>query len=145
MTYRHVDPSATSVSGTRRVGTASSLFDLSGRVAIVTSAHGGIGFAIAEGLASAGARVILAGRDPAKTAAAPQRIQSSGGSATSLGVDLTKGDSVMSMVDSVLGSCGRIDVLVTKTGTRVPQLPERDEPASWRAGLDPSLGGALVC
>src|SRR4051812_677288 len=115
MTYRNADRSPTSVSGTRRIGTASSLFDLSGSVALVLGGHGAIGFAMAEGLASAGATVVLAGRDADKTAAAAQRIRSNGANAMSLGVDLSDPASVMSMVDSVLGSCGHIDVLVTKS------------------------------
>src|SRR3954468_5006527 len=114
MTHPYLQARPTSVSGTQRVGTASTLFDLSGRVAIITGGHGGVGFAMAEGLASAGATVVLAGRDADKTAAAAHRIQSNGARAMSLGVDLSDRISVTSMVNAVLQSCGHIDVLVTK-------------------------------
>jgi NAD(P)-dependent dehydrogenase (short-subunit alcohol dehydrogenase family) len=56
-------------------------FDLSGRVALVTGGNGGIGFGMAEGLAAAGAAVMIAGRDRAKSEAAVVRLREAGGTA----------------------------------------------------------------
>ena len=58
-----------------------SLFDLSGRVAIVTGGNGGIGLGMAEGIAAAGATVVLAGRNAEKGAAAVKQIEDAGGKA----------------------------------------------------------------
>src|SRR5438552_1534727 len=66
-------------------GKCMSLFDLTGRVAIVTGGNGGIGLGMAEGLAAAGALVVLAGRNAAKGAAAVKQIEAAGGKVINIG------------------------------------------------------------
>ena len=76
-----------------------SLFDLSGRVAIVTGGNGGIGLGMAEGLASAGAIVVLAGRNAKKGETAVQRIARTGGEAEFAEVDVTSETSCRVLID----------------------------------------------
>ena len=80
-----------------------SLFDLSDHVAIVTGGNGGIGLGMAEGLASAGAIVVLAGRNAKKGEAAVQRIVHAGGKAEYAAVDVTSARSVSSRCDESHG------------------------------------------
>ena len=78
-----------------------SLFDLSGRVAIVTGGNGGIGLGMAEGLAAAGATVVLAGRNATKGAAAVKQITDAGGKAEFAEVDVTSENSCRALIDGV--------------------------------------------
>ena len=64
------------------------LFDLSGRVAVITGGNGGIGLGMAKGMAAAGATIVVAGRDAAKNTAAVQRDPSAGGKASAIPVDV---------------------------------------------------------
>ncbi len=88
------------------------LFDLTGRRALVTGSSQGIGFALAEGLAAAGAHVVLNGRDAAKLAAAAARIP---GAAT-LAFDATDHDAVRTAIDAFEGAGQPIDILVNNAG-----------------------------
>ncbi len=98
-------------------------FDLSERVAIVTGGSKGLGQAMAAGLASAGANVLLTSRhaDEAQTAAA-EIAADFGHKAVGLAADVTKPDDVRSMVDAALSEFGRIDILINNAGvnTRGP-------------------------
>ena len=92
------------------------VFDLSGKVALVTGAHRGLGFAIAQGLARAGAQVILNGRTEKTLADAAQTLDAQGLSiATSL-FDVTDRDAVRHSVATLERSHGAIDVLVNNAG-----------------------------
>ena len=70
------------------------MFDLRGKVAIVTGGNGGIGLGMAHGLARAGARVVVAGRNAAKSAAAVEALTAAGGDALALEVNVTDESSV---------------------------------------------------
>ncbi|HEX8375086.1 MAG TPA: SDR family NAD(P)-dependent oxidoreductase, partial [Geminicoccaceae bacterium] len=69
------------------------MFDLAGRVAVVTGGNGGIGLGMARGLAQAGAGVVIAARDPAKSATAVAELEALGVPAAALAVDVTSEDS----------------------------------------------------
>src|SRR3954452_22870011 len=99
--------------------------DLSGRTAVVTGANGGLGFQTALALAGAGAHVVLAARDPSKTAAAEARIRERYPSASLEVVPLDLGDlSVVSAAaQKVLGGHERVDILVNNAG--VMAMPQR--------------------
>ena len=99
--------------------------DLTGRTAVVTGANGGLGFQTALGLAGAGAHVVLAARDPSKTAAAEARIRERYPSASLEVAPLDLGDlaRVSAAAQQVLERHDRIDVLVNNAG--VMAMPQR--------------------
>ncbi|MCA0030375.1 SDR family oxidoreductase [Mesorhizobium sp. B1-1-9] len=103
---------------------SSTLFDLIGRAALVTGSSQGIGFALARGLAEAGAKVVLNGRDGAKLAEAAARIKG----AETLAFDATDHDAVRSAIDSFELSGGPIDILVNNAGMQF-RTPLEDFPA----------------
>ena len=76
-----------------------SLFDLTGKTALITGAWRGIGFALAGGLARAGANIILNGRDSDKTAAAVSALQAAGYSATEIVFDVTDNAATLAAID----------------------------------------------
>lgn len=86
--------------------------DLSGQVALVTGASKGIGAAVAEALAAAGAHVVLTARDTKKLEAVEQRIFDAGGAATIAPVDLTEADSIARLAAAVAGRWPALDVMV---------------------------------
>jgi NAD(P)-dependent dehydrogenase (short-subunit alcohol dehydrogenase family) len=99
--------------------------DLTGRTAVVTGANGGLGFQTALALAGAGAHVVLAARDPAKTAAAVARITARYPAASLEVVPLDLGDlsAVTTAADAVLARHERVDLLVDNAG--VMAMPQR--------------------
>jgi NAD(P)-dependent dehydrogenase (short-subunit alcohol dehydrogenase family) len=109
----------------RMAWTETDIPDLSGRTAVVTGANGGLGLQTALALAGAGAHVVLAARDPSKTAAAEVRIRERYPSASLEVVPLDLGDlSVVSAAaDTILAGHQRVDVLVNNAG--VMAMPQR--------------------
>ncbi len=95
---------------------SASPFDLSGRVALVTGAYRGLGFAIARGFAQAGARVILNGRKPAELAAAVEKLAGEGLAADTATFDVTQRDAVHAAVAAVAAKHGPVDILVNNAG-----------------------------
>jgi len=103
---------------------SSTLFDLTRRTALVTGSSQGIGFALAKGLAEAGARVVLNGRDATKLTAAAARIPG----ARTLVFDATDHAAVRSAIDGFELSGGQIDILVNNAGMQF-RAPLEDFPA----------------
>jgi gluconate 5-dehydrogenase len=111
--------------------TASS-FDLTGRRALITGSGSGIGLAYAEGLAAAGAEIILNGRDKAKLATAEAGLRSKGYKVSSRAFDVTDPEAVQSGVDAIEKEIGPIQVLVNNAGMTIRQ-PLEDFPVdAWR-------------
>jgi len=101
------------------------LFDLSGRAAIVTGASRGIGRAIAEGLAAAGASVVVAARNASLCEEVAAAITSRGGKAAAVSFDLAESESHAAVVDAAIASFGRLDVLVNNGAILKPHFIER--------------------
>ena len=118
-------------------------FSLEGRTAIVTGGAKGIGRAIADGLAGAGAQVVIADLVGAHEAAAAYP----GG--VGVTVDVSRPADLAAMVDTAVGECGQVDVLVNNAGiyTSLPMRPFEDIPLDeWRSVLEVNvIGLALAC
>lgn len=121
------------------------LFDLSGRVAIVTGGNSGIGFGIAAGLAAAGASVAIAARNSEKTGPAVQRISQSGGEASEVTADVSDPESIRRMVAETVERYGRLDILVNNAGGVIRKRPEDLSSEEWHWTLDLCLTSAFLC
>jgi len=122
---------------------SAALFDLSGKVAIVTGAGRGIGRAIAEALAAFGARVVLSGRTQATLEATATAI---GDAAIVQVADVSREPDVLALRDAALAQCGRIDVLVNNAGINpIWRTIEKTTLADWQAIIDVNLTGAFLC
>jgi len=106
----------------------SALFSLDGKRALITGSSQGIGFALAQGLAEAGATIILNGRDAAKLDAAQKALSDKGFNADVLAFDVTDHDGVRAAVDGYEASAGAIDILVNNAGMQ-HRTPLEDFPA----------------
>ena len=100
------------------------LFDLSGRVAVVTGGNGGIGLGMALGMAGAGATIVVAGRDAAKNAAAVRQIEGAGAKASAIPVDVLKEESCRALIGDTMKAHGRLDILVNNAGMSIRKQPE---------------------
>ncbi len=91
-------------------------FDLTGKVALVTGAYRGLGFAIAKGLAQAGATVVLNGRRPAELAAAANALVNAGLAASTAVFDVTDAGAIRRSIAGLEESYGHLDILVNNAG-----------------------------
>lgn len=125
---------------------ASACFDLSGRVAVVTGGNGGIGLAIARGLAEAGAKLAIVGRDEAKNGAAQRQLRDAGAEVVAVRADVTTSEGCTAVVDAALGRFGSIDILVNNAGTNMRKRPEAYGLEEWRMLVDVNLTSVyLAC
>ena len=115
--------------------------DLSGRTALVTGSTRGIGRAIAEALAGAGARVAVVGRDQAKAAEAAAAI---GGGAQGFAADVGDPASITALVENVEKAFGQIDILVNNAGLTRDNILFRIKDDDWDTVLDANLRGAFL-
>lgn len=106
----------------------SDLFSLAGRRALVTGSSQGIGFALAKGLAAAGAEIVLNGRDEGKLAEAARTLEGEGAVVHLLAFDVTDHDGVRAAVDRFEAETSQIDILVNNAGMQ-HRTPLEDFPA----------------
>ncbi|AMM25421.1 SDR family NAD(P)-dependent oxidoreductase [Variovorax sp. PAMC 28711] len=121
------------------------MFDLTGKVALVTGGNGGIGLGMAKGLAQAGARVVVAARNADKSAAAVDALRALGSDAFALSVDVTSEASVQALFDAVRERCGRLDILVNNAGSTVRKPVDQLSLAEWNQVMDTNLTSAFLC
>ncbi len=119
------------------------LFDLSGKVAIVTGAARGLGRAMALGLAGAGADVAVS--DIVDTKEAADGVRGLGRKAVGVKVDVGDEQSVKAMVEKTVAELGRTDILVNNAGIFRISAAEKTKVGDWDAVLEINLRGQLLC
>ncbi|HYM31200.1 MAG TPA: glucose 1-dehydrogenase [Candidatus Cybelea sp.] len=121
------------------------MFDLTGRVAVVTGGNGGIGLGMAKGMASAGAAVAVAGRNAKKSAAAVGEIEALGGKAAAIEVDVNDANSCRAMIAAATKRFGRLDILVNNAGINIRKPPQDMAIEEWNQVLTTNLTAAFAC
>ncbi len=121
------------------------MFDLRGKVALVTGGNGGIGLGMARGLAQAGAHALLVGRNAGKSAAAVRQLQAEGLQASCLAADVTDEAAVAGLFAQVEAQHGLLDILVNNAGITVRKPPEQMALEEWRRVIDTNLTSAFLC
>jgi 2-dehydro-3-deoxy-D-gluconate 5-dehydrogenase len=120
------------------------LFDLSGKVAIITGGNGGIGLGMATGLAEAGATIVIAARDGEKNAKAVEKLRSLGATATSRTLNVTDEAACKLLIQHVSAQHGRVDILVNNAGMNIRKQPQQYSLDEWKSVIDTNLSSAFV-
>ena len=121
------------------------IFDLTGKVAIVTGGNGGIGLGIAKGLAGAGANIVVAARDEAKTGHAAELLRGIGADVLEARTDVADEESVSITVANAMERFGRIDILVNNAGTSIRKSPQEFTLPEWDQIQGVNLRGTFIC
>jgi gluconate 5-dehydrogenase len=122
-----------------------SLFDLTGRVALVTGGSKGIGKAIARGFAEAGAGVVISSRHEEELRSAAAEIKSGlKARVATVAADMTKREEVRRLAEAATAAFGRIDILVNNAGSNVPQLIESIQDEEWDRILELNLSSCMA-
>jgi len=100
---------------------------------------------MAKGLAAAGAAVVIAGRRAERNAEAARAIETLGGNAVALDVDVCDEKSCWSLLERAVERFGRVDILVNNAGTAIRKQPETYTLAEWTNVMDTNLTGAFLC
>jgi 2-deoxy-D-gluconate 3-dehydrogenase len=121
------------------------LFDLTGKVAIVTGGNGGIGLGMARGLADAGAAIVIVGRNQPKSAAATEEIKKTGGKAIAIEADVTDRNAVKDVIAGTVREFGRLDILVNNAGINIRKPPQDLAAEEWDSVISTNLTSAFLC
>jgi 2-deoxy-D-gluconate 3-dehydrogenase len=127
------------------MGAGMDMFDLTGKVAVVTGGNGGIGLGMARGLARAGANIAVVARNEEKSARAVQSLQDMDVQARAFQADVTDADAVSDMVDAVTQAFGGIHILINNAGINIRKRPEDLNPDEWQLVLNTNLTSAYLC
>lgn len=118
---------------------------LQGRVAIVTGAAQGIGRAIAESLAQAGADIVVADLDPSRSVETVSAVERLGRKALSVKVNVADANDAKAMAEQVLKAWGKVDILVNNAGITRDGLLLRMKEEDWNLVLQVNLNGTFNC
>jgi len=121
------------------------MFDLSGRVGIVTGAAGGLGRIFTLSLAAFGAQVVLASRNAANLKQLEGEVRSMGGRALAIPTDITEETQVDQMVTETLKQFGKIDILVNNSGIQDRVSAEEMSVKSFETVMRTNVTGAFLC
>jgi gluconate 5-dehydrogenase len=120
------------------------LFDLTGRTALVTGSSRGLGRAMAEGLAKAGAKVLINGTDPARVATAVEEFRAAGHQADAVAFNVTSEAEVVRAFEALDAAGTAVDILVNNAGIQFRKPMVELETADWQRVLDTNLTSAFV-
>jgi len=120
------------------------LFDLSGKVALITGASSGLGQQFARVLAKKGATIVIAARRKEKLEAFAKELESNGTKCLALTCDVTNEQNVIDMVKQASATFGRIDILVNNAGTAVNAKAEDQTLEEWNTVINANLTGVYV-
>jgi gluconate 5-dehydrogenase len=123
---------------------STSLFDLSGRTALVTGSSRGLGRAIAEGMARAGARLIINGTDPARVETAVAEFRSAGHAAEGAAFDVTDEAAIVKAFEGLDAKGIAVDILVNNAGIQMRKPLVEFTTAEWRKVIETNLTSAFV-
>ena len=117
---------------------------LQGKVALITGASRGIGFAVARRLALLGARVSLCARDPTRLDRAASELQNEGATALAVPADITRAKDVHSLVEKTKQALGPIEILVNNAGVGYFGATHQADESIWDAVLDTNLKSVFL-
>ena len=121
--------------------TINDMFALDGKVAIVTGASSGLGVAFAQGLAEAGADVVLGARRVDRLEATAQLVRNAGRRALTVATDVADPTQCQALVDSAMAEFGHVDILVNNAGIGTAVPATRETPDQFRQVIDINLNG----
>ncbi len=121
------------------------LFDLRNKVAIVTGGNSGIGYGMAEGLAQAGASLVIAARNEQKSLEAVSKLHKQGFKAIAVNCDVTNQDDISNLVEKTLEAYGSLNILINNAGMNIRKPAEEIDYKEWRAVIDTNLDSAFLC
>jgi NAD(P)-dependent dehydrogenase (short-subunit alcohol dehydrogenase family) len=124
---------------------AKELFDLNGRVAIVTGGSVGLGHQMAEALAEMGANLMLCARKKERCEQAAEEFRKLGAKALALACDVRNPKDIQQVVDQTLSQLGRIDILVNNAGTSWGAPVEEMRLEDWNKVIETNLTGTFLC
>ena len=121
------------------------LFNLTGKVALVTGGNGGIGLSMAKALGEAGAKIIIAGRNVSKNSESMDKLTNLGVDCISLKVDVTNENSCDEMIEKSIAHFGKLNILINNAGTNIRKRPEDYKLDEWKSIIDTNLVSMFIC
>ena len=121
------------------------LFNLTDKVALITGGNGGIGFAMAKAIGEAGATVVIAGRNEDKNKKSIEELNLLNVKCKSLIVDVLIENSCNQLIEDVVQTCGKLNILINNAGTNIRKRPEEYELKEWTSIIDTNLISTFTC
>ncbi len=121
------------------------MFDLSGKVAVITGGRRGMGKAHALALASQGARVVVTDIDAHECAPVAEEVIAKGGEAVCFKMDVSQKNEVDRVFDAIMSKYGRVDILVNNAGIFIPTSALEMTESEWDTTIDTNLKGQFFC